>query len=295
MKAEDNVLTVVVSNAVSDIYPQTADFTFYGGIYRDVTFIEVEECHFDLMKDGTETVFVTPHCMGKTRLDIFPVHTKEDTMVLVELKDAEGNVVGSAGQKASEHVDLIIDVKEPHLWNGMADPYCYTAVAKLVNGETVVDEVEVRYGYRSFRVDAETGFWLNGKNVPLRGVARHQDREDKGWAISKEDQEEDITAAMQIGNWFDDIADTEEGEEIEIIKGYYSIEDTIIDLMKNEECIQIMKGWLMQQGALSMVSTLEATRDMMGIHSFHGLSMFMDAVPLRNWAQANRMLNKIKK
>ena len=69
----------------------------------------------------------------------------------------------------------------------------------------------------------------------------------------------------------------------------------IIDLMKNDECIQIMKGWLMQQGALSMVSTLEATRDMMGTHSFHGLSMFMDVVPLRNWAQVNRMLNKIKK
>ena len=91
-----------------------------------------------------------------------------------------GQVAGSAGTKATEHVDLIIDVAEPHLWNGMADPYCYTAEAKLVKDETVVDTVEVRYGYRSFRVDAETGFWLNGKNVPLRGVARHQDRQDKG-------------------------------------------------------------------------------------------------------------------
>ena len=74
MNKQENNLTVVVSNAVSDIYPQTADFTFYGGIYRDVTFIEVDECHFDLMKDGTEGVFVTPHCTGKTRLDIFPVN-----------------------------------------------------------------------------------------------------------------------------------------------------------------------------------------------------------------------------
>ena len=69
----------------------------------------------------------------------------------------------------------------------MEDPYCYTAEVKLVKNEAVADIVEVRYGYRSFRVDAETGFWLNGKNVALRGVARHQDREDKGWAISKED------------------------------------------------------------------------------------------------------------
>ena len=105
----------------------------------------------------------------------------------------------------------------------------------------------------------------------------------------------DIAAAMQVGNWFDDIADTGESEEIEIIEGYYSIEDTFIDLMSNEECIKIMKGWLMQQGALSMVSTLEATRDMMGTMSFHGLSAFMDPLPQCKWAQANRLLNKIKK
>lgn len=51
----------------------------------------------------------------------------------------------------------------------------------------------------------------------------------------------------------------------------------------------------MQQGALSMVSTLEATRDMKGRMPFRGLSAFMDAVPEKNWAQANRMLSKIKK
>jgi len=199
MKAEENVLTVVVTNAVSDVYPQVADFTFYGGIYRDVNFIEVENTHFDLLKDGTEGVFVTPHCSGKTRLDIFPVDTDENTLVAVELKDADGNIVGTAGAKAKEHIDIIIDVKEPHLWDGMADPYCYIAVAKLLQGEKVVDEVSVTYGYRSFRVDVETGFWLNGKNVPLHGVSRHQDREDKGWAISKADHEEDIALIKEIG------------------------------------------------------------------------------------------------
>lgn len=121
--------------------------------------------------------------------------------------------------------------------------------------------------------------------VVLNGVAEH----NQDYTLP------DIAAAMQVGNWFDDIADTEESEEIEIIEGYYSIEDTFIDLMKNEECVKIMKGWLMQQGALSMVSTLEATRDMMGTMSFHGLSAFMDTLPLYKWAQANRLLNKIKK
>lgn len=74
MKADGNVLTVIVTNAPSDIYPQHADFTFYGGLYRDVNFIEVNETHFDLLKDGTSGVFVTPHCTGKTRVDLFPVN-----------------------------------------------------------------------------------------------------------------------------------------------------------------------------------------------------------------------------
>ncbi len=198
MKAEGNVLTVAVSNAVSDIYPQTADFTFYGGLYRDVNFIEVAPAHFDLMKHGTDAVFVTPHCSGKTRLDLFPVNACGATLA-VELKDAEGNVVGTGAVEASDHANIIIDVKNPHVWNGMADPYCYTATASIVKDDVVVDAVTVTYGYRSFRVDAETGFYLNGKNVPLRGVSRHQDRQDKGWAISKADHEEDIALIKEVG------------------------------------------------------------------------------------------------
>ena len=198
MKAEGNVLTVVVSNAVSDIYPQTADFTFYGGLYRDVNFVEVAPAHFDLLKHGTDAVFVTPHCSGKTRLDLFPVNADGAT-ITVELKDAEGNVVGAGAAAAEDHAHIIIDVKNPHLWDGMADPYCYTATASIVKDDVVVDAVTVTYGYRSFHVDANTGFWLNGKNVPLRGVSRHQDRQDKGWAISKADHEEDIAMIKEVG------------------------------------------------------------------------------------------------
>ena len=198
MKATDNVLTVIVTNAVSDIYPQTADFTFYGGLYRDVNFIEVNDAHFDLLKDGTAGVFVTPHCSGKTRLDLFPGNA-EGAVVSVELKDAEGNVVGAAGAEAEEHVNILIDVANPHLWHGMEDPYCYTAAASIVKDGNVLDTVTVTYGYRSFSVDPNTGVWLNGKNVPLHGVSRHQDRLDKGWAISKADHEQDIALIKEIG------------------------------------------------------------------------------------------------
>jgi len=198
MKAEGNVLTVVVTNGVSDIYPQNADFTFYGGLYRDVNFIEVNDAHFDLLMDGTNAVFVTPHNVGKTRVDLFPVNA-EGCELKVTLKDAEGNVVGTAATAAVDHAHVLIDVKNPHLWDGLADPYLYTCEAAIVNGEEVLDTVTVAYGYRSFRVDAETGFYLNGKRLPLHGVARHQDRLDKGWAISKADHEEDIALIKELG------------------------------------------------------------------------------------------------
>jgi len=198
MLPEGNKLTVTVTNAKSDVYPQNADFTFYGGLYRDVNFIEVNDAHFDLLLDGTCGVFVTPHNVGKTRVDLFTVNADGCTLH-VELKDAEGNVVGSADTDASGHSHVLIDVKEPHLWNGMADPYCYTATATILCEGDVQDAVSVTYGYRSFHVCPNTGFWLNGKNVPLHGVSRHQDRMDKGWAISKGDHEEDIALIKELG------------------------------------------------------------------------------------------------
>ena len=198
MKPEGNVLTVVVSNAKSDIYPQNADFTFYGGLYRDVNYIEVSEAHFDLLKHGTSAVLVTPHCSGKTRVDLFPVNAEGCTLN-VELKDAEGNVVGTGSTEACEHAHIIIDIKNPHLWNGMADPYCYSASASLVKDGQTLDTVAVTYGYRSFHVDAGTGFYLNGKHIALHGVSRHQDRLDKGWAVSKADHEEDCALIKELG------------------------------------------------------------------------------------------------
>ena len=198
MKPEGNVLTVVVSNAKSDIYPQNADFTFYGGLYRDVNFVEVADAHFDLLKEGTDGVFVTPHAAGKTRVDLFPVNAAGCTVKVV-LKDAEDNVAAEGQADAADHTVVKLDVKEPHLWNGMADPYCYTCEASIERDGEVQDCVAVTYGYRGFHVDPENGFFLNGKSCPLHGVSRHQDRQDKGWAISREDHEEDIALIKEIG------------------------------------------------------------------------------------------------
>ena len=198
MKETGNVLTVTVSNAPADIYPQNADFTFYGGLYRDVNFIEVEPAHFDLLKVGTSGVFVTPHISGKTRVDLFPVGA-EGAQLKVTLTDAEGNVVGTGETAAAEHAHVLIDVKEPHRWNGVADPYLYTLTATIEKDGEVKDTVVIPYGYRSFHVDSNTGFHLNGKSLPLHGVSRHQDRYNKGWAISKADHEEDVALIRELG------------------------------------------------------------------------------------------------
>jgi len=198
MLPEGNVLTVVVTNGKSDIYPQNADFTFYGGLYRDVKFIEVNEAHFDLLKHGTDAVFVTPHVAGKTRVDLFPVKAC-GCDVVVKLKDAEGNVVAEGKEAAAEHTVIKLDVANPHLWNSMEDPYCYSCEATIEKDGEVLDTVEVKYGYRGFHVDPERGFFLNGKSYPLHGVSRHQDRLDKGWAISKEDHEQDAALIKEVG------------------------------------------------------------------------------------------------
>lgn len=198
MQPSDNILTVAVSNARSDVYPQNADFTFYGGLYRDICFVEVDAAHFDLLKDGTNAVFITPHSSGKTRIDLFPVNA-EGCTIAVSLKDAAGNEVACARSDAELHTVLKMDVKEPHFWSGVADPYLYTCEASVSRDGEVTDIVAVTYGYRSFRVDAGTGFYLNGSSYPLHGVSRHQDREDKGWALSHADHDEDLALILEVG------------------------------------------------------------------------------------------------
>ena len=198
MKSIENELVVNISNEECDVYPQQADFTFFGGLYRPVKFIEVARSHFDLRQNGTKGVFVTPNVNGKTRVDAFPMEAN-DCMVLAELKDAEGRVVARASVPAELHTVIELEVVKPHLWDGLKDPYLYTAELRLVRNGEEQDRVSTQYGYRSFAVDPEKGFFLNGRSYPLHGVSRHQDRLNKGWAISEEDHREDMKLIQEVG------------------------------------------------------------------------------------------------
>lgn len=198
MESRENTLMVEVDNGVSEIYPQSADFTFCGGLYREVSFIETDLSHFDLLKHGSDGVFITPYNTGTTRVDLFPIETM-DCEILVTLKDREGNVAAKKKVEATTHTVVKLKVSNPHLWQSITDPYLYTCEAVLLKGEEKLDEIKTEYGYRSFHVDPERGFFLNGKSYPLHGVSRHQDKYEKGWAISRDDHETDAALIKEIG------------------------------------------------------------------------------------------------
>lgn len=186
---DNNEIKIEADNSPNDfVYPQQADFTFYGGIYRDVTLIGVEKNHFDLDYYGAPGIQITPIVNGD----------KADVNVKTYITGGgEVRVTVNGETKTGTEVDFIID--NPHLWNGVADPYLYNAVAELIVDGEVVDRVESRFGIRSFKVDPQKGFILNGKPYPLRGVSRHQDRPGIGNALLPEHHREDIELICEMG------------------------------------------------------------------------------------------------
>ena len=196
----NNLIVIAVDNAANEtVYPQMADFTFYGGIYRDVNIIAVSESHFDLDYYGGPGIAVTPVIEGTTAkvgVEVYVTNKKDDQVLVYRIKDAEGNVVGSI---SSEDTAALFEIDNVHLWHGRKDPYLYTAEVALVEGETVVDAVSTRFGCRSFEIDPENGFILNGEEYPLRGVSRHQDRWGFGNALLPEHHEEDIELICEMG------------------------------------------------------------------------------------------------
>ncbi len=192
-------LAILVDNAPNEtVYPQMADFTFYGGLYRDVNLICVAESHFDLDYYGGPGIKVTPVVAGSNatvEVEVY-VTNQGNNAIRYTLFDREGNVVAAAQQpdtKASFHLENV------HLWNGRIDPYLYTAKAELVSGETVIDEVCTRFGCRFYEIDPQKGFILNGKAYPLRGVSRHQDRWGFGNALLPEHHKEDMELICEVG------------------------------------------------------------------------------------------------
>ncbi len=192
---EDNALVVVADNSpVENVYPQSADFTFYGGIYRDVWLYIIPETGFVFGE------YCSHPLKAETKISGADGKLKVHASVQSNGRYAVNIAVYDGDKKVAEGAaDSEITIKDVHLWNGVADPHLYKVEAQLVSDGKICDSACVDVGFRSFSVDAKQGFYLNGKPYPLRGVSRHQDRPGKGNAISKADHEEDIALIKEIG------------------------------------------------------------------------------------------------
>ena len=199
---DNNIIAITVDNSENDrVYPQMADFTFYGGLYRDVNIIAVSESHFDLDYFGGPGIKVTPEIKGadaKAEIEVYLTNPKDGQQLVYSILDKDGNKVSEVFCGAEE-TSVSIDINNVHLWDGRKDPYLYTAEVKLVEDGKVLDNVSTRFGCRTFKIDPERGFILNGREYPLRGVSRHQDRWGFGNALLPEHHEEDIELIYEMG------------------------------------------------------------------------------------------------
>ena len=193
---EENKIVVEVDNSVSDkVYPQRADFTFYGGIYRDVYFLVVSKHHFDLDYFGGPGVKVTPKLDDKVALvEVEAYHKGENEKVVFKVLDHKNKVVASLRGDSG-----VITIEHPHLWDGLKDPYLYKLQSLLYHNEELCDEVILNFGVRSFYFDPNKGFFLNGRSYPLHGVSRHQDRKALGNAIDYNMMVEDMELIKEVG------------------------------------------------------------------------------------------------
>ena len=225
---ENNLLIVAADNTPNDfVYPQNADFTFYGGMYRDVKIVSVGKNHFAMDFWGAPGIKVTPvvdlvknqaavtvesfvDLEEKVSDGIIKVKTTllaQNGTVIAEkvkankdsFKADEENVSPNTDNRKTKVAKAEFVMDTPHLWNGVEDPYLYTAKVELIVEDEVCDKLETRFGCRTCEFDSDKGFILNGKSYPLRGVSRHQDRPEVGNALTKEMHEEDIALILEMG------------------------------------------------------------------------------------------------
>ncbi len=206
----ENQIEIVTDNSANDaVYPQMADFSFYGGLYRDVKFIVVPKIHFDYLdgsRDGVQIRTVKEENGSSWKVmstgSIVCEKAKSKGKVRMLLLD-QGEVVceTSASMEFSgkDTFSLTLEISKPHLWMGTEDPYLYQVKMELYEEETMVEERSISTGFRTIQITSDQGLFLNGKHVKLRGVARHQDFGGVGNAVSKENMECDMQLIKEIG------------------------------------------------------------------------------------------------
>ena len=208
-----NMLAVKVDNAFdADVLPLSGDWTFFGGIYRDLHLIVVDPVNIDLMDHASPGVYLMQVAVGEEQAEV-EVRTRvlnesaerAQVNVRIDVIDHAGKVVATTDRSkrvgAGKSFDLVekVVVEDPHLWHGQKDPYLYTARVAVTADDGSADVVEQPLGLRTFRVSPNQGFFLNGEHIKLHGVNRHQDRLDMGNALTAREHQEDFDLIREMG------------------------------------------------------------------------------------------------
>lgn len=184
------------------MYPTRADFTFWGGLYRNASIIETAETHFSFRDYSSEGVYLTP----SKKNDEWSLGVKAlidgdttDCKLRVTVYNKNGDIYVEAETQAKDTTTISIPCESPVLWNGLENPYLYTARCEIVKNGVVLDNLDKKIGFRTFYIDSEKGFFLNDKHLKLKGVCRHQDRERMGNGITEKEHSEDLDLILEVG------------------------------------------------------------------------------------------------
>lgn len=212
VKPGRNVLAVRVSNAAwPQVAPLGGDFTVFGGLYRGVSLIEARDAGLDRLDDGSDGVFVSSAVSAKgAKLSIGVALRNQRSragrlIVQTRVFDAAGKPVLSVSKAvnmaAEGHTRVVLsgELAAPHLWNGRADPYLYSAVTEVSDDSAVLDKTSTAFGIRTVAFDPQKGLLLNGRPYAVNGVNLHSGRPGKGSAVSRADIVQDFDLIEEMG------------------------------------------------------------------------------------------------
>ncbi len=213
-----NELLIKVDNSHNEnIPPLSADFTFFGGIYRDVYLQAINKVHFDVDNYASSGVFISTPVVNdynavvniKGAL-INGNSVKRKLIISNKIFDADSKLVAeqnslltiNAGQTLNFEQEFK-NINRQHLWS-IENPYLYRVVSTINDAANnqKLDEIVNPLGFRWFHFDAEKGFFLNGKAVKLIGASRHQDFKDMGNALPDAMHVHDVELLKQMGGNF---------------------------------------------------------------------------------------------
>lgn len=210
---KNNTVLVRVNNGEQlDVMPLVGDFNFYGGIYRDVHLLVTEDICISPLDYASPGVYLFQQHVGEKQAAVLARinlsnGTEHPRQATLRLQVKEGDkVVYQADKKVTvaphtsvQPEEMSFTLLNPRLWNGREDPFMYQTVITLVKDGKEIDKVEQPLGLRYYATDADRGFFLNGKHLPLHGVCRHQEWAEVGNALRPMHHEEDTRLMLEMG------------------------------------------------------------------------------------------------